>query len=66
MDSQLNPDQITKIAQRILPPRSRKLRINDKKRIGRNSPCFCGSGVKFKRCCIKKVERLENEPKRCL
>ena len=62
MYSQLNPEQITKIAQRILPPRSRGLGVNDVKRIGRNSPCFCGSGVKFKHCCIKKVERLENEP----
>jgi SWIM/SEC-C metal-binding protein len=24
-------------------------------RIGRNDPCFCGSGKKFKRCCIDKA-----------
>jgi len=22
------------------------------KKIGRNNPCPCGSGIKFKRCCI--------------
>ncbi len=29
---------------------------------GRNDPCFCGSGKKFKRCCIGKA-RLERKPK---
>lgn len=23
-------------------------------KIGRNSPCFCGSGIKYKKCCIHK------------
>jgi peptide deformylase len=27
--------------------------ISDKK-IGRNEPCFCGSGKKYKKCCINK------------
>ena len=26
----------------------------DKQRIGRNAPCPCGSGKKFKKCCINK------------
>lgn len=25
--------------------------IGDKKKIGRNDPCSCGSGVKYKKCC---------------
>lgn len=25
-------------------------------KIGRNSPCLCGSGLKFKKCCIDKVQ----------
>jgi len=29
---------------------------------GRNDPCFCGSGKKFKKCCIGKA-RLERKPK---
>ena len=24
------------------------------KKIGRNSPCICGSGKKYKKCCINK------------
>jgi uncharacterized protein YchJ len=24
-------------------------------RIGRNSPCLCGSGLKFKKCCVDKA-----------
>ncbi len=26
-----------------------------REKIGRNAPCPCGSGVKFKKCCIDKV-----------
>ena len=24
---------------------------------GRNEPCFCGSGKKFKKCCLKRIEK---------
>lgn len=24
------------------------------RKLGRNEPCFCGSGVKFKKCCLPK------------
>ncbi|ANM32453.1 hypothetical protein ABI59_23570 [Acidobacteria bacterium Mor1] len=39
---------------------ARALRISKEvlaggKRFGRNSPCPCGSGKKYKRCCLKKV-----------
>jgi len=27
--------------------------------VGRNDPCPCGSGEKFKNCCIDKVEKQE-------
>ena len=27
-----------------------------KEKIGRNDLCFCGSGKKYKKCCIKKVK----------
>jgi tetratricopeptide (TPR) repeat protein len=28
-------------------------------KIRRNDPCFCGSGKKYKRCCLAKVEAAE-------
>ena len=28
-----------------------------KKRVGRNSPCPCGSGEKYKRCCLRKARK---------
>lgn len=28
--------------------------VRKKKKIGRNEPCPCGSGKKFKKCCIEK------------
>jgi SWIM/SEC-C metal-binding protein len=26
----------------------------DKPKVGRNDPCPCGSGLKFKKCCLQK------------
>lgn len=40
------------------PPRSspkNPFRSSAKKHVGRNSPCPCGSGKKFKNCCLKKA-----------
>jgi uncharacterized protein YchJ len=30
-------------------------KILNKKEIGRNDPCLCGSGKKYKKCCLKIV-----------
>jgi len=40
----------------IKDPRTRKI---VQLKIGRNKPCPCGSGKKFKKCCIYKVNRGE-------
>ena len=32
-------------------------RASSRQRVGRNEPCPCGSGKKFKRCCAKKLSR---------
>ena len=39
---------------RGLVPVNRDLSRNERRtmRIGRNSPCGCGSGKKFKKCCL--------------
>lgn len=36
------------------PPEEEEEPPPPKTKIGRNDPCPCGSGKKFKRCCIKK------------
>lgn len=28
-------------------------KLSKNKKVGRNEPCPCGSGNKFKRCCLK-------------
>ena len=33
------------------------LKTESKQRVGRNAPCPCGSGKKFKKCCINKSGR---------
>jgi len=32
-----------------------KTNFNKKKKIGRNDPCPCGSGMKYKKCCLNKT-----------
>lgn len=34
--------------------RKQKKKIDKRIQVGRNDPCFCGSGKKFKKCCINK------------
>ncbi|MFV8829016.1 SEC-C metal-binding domain-containing protein [Alkalihalobacterium sp. APHAB7] len=36
-----------------LQQRSNDIHIKNLKKIGRNSPCPCGSGKKYKKCCMK-------------
>jgi len=33
--------------------------LGERKKVGRNDPCLCGSGKKYKRCCIDSVEWLD-------
>jgi len=39
------------MAQDIMPIRNKYTYKRDKKKIGRNEPCPCGSGKKYKKCC---------------
>lgn len=32
-----------------------------KNKVYRNDPCPCGSGKKFKKCCIKNLTQIEKE-----
>jgi len=31
---------------------AKKVEINKESKLGRNDPCSCGSGKKFKHCCL--------------
>ena len=44
------------IGDRVLSTFGHAPAINPFKAIGRNDPCPCGSGKKFKKCCLPKVE----------
>jgi SWIM/SEC-C metal-binding protein len=43
------PENITDLEILLNPPKSTKV----EKKIGRNEPCPCGSGKKYKKCCGK-------------
>ena len=36
----------------------------DKKIPGRNDPCHCGSGKKYKQCCLEKDEAVAREARK--
>ena len=54
----LSPSQLEKYAGKI-PSHIKMMGVNPTPkqlkhgRIGRNDPCGCGSGKKFKKCCLK-------------
>jgi len=45
------------MAQDIMPIRNRYTYKREEKKIGRNEPCPCGSGKKYKKCCALENER---------
>ena len=44
------------MAVRCLLIAARRPRQSSKRKVGRNDPCICQSGKKFKRCCWNKVQ----------
>lgn len=42
-----------KTLQRLIAYQNRKPSIREFEKIGRNDPCPCGSGKKFKNCCMR-------------
>jgi len=43
-------EQSLREAQRLIGARTRPLDATQRRRVGRNDPCPCGSGYKYKRC----------------
>jgi len=48
---------IYKVSLGPVPPQENFVRVGDKKSVGRNDPCPCGSGKKYKKCCYPKYGR---------
>ena len=46
------PEDISDVERLLNPPTP----IRSKPKVGRNDPCPCGSGLKFKKCCLNKCE----------
>jgi len=51
-----NIERLYKISYGTKKEQTKKYQIKDKKKrkIGRNDPCPCGSGKKYKKCCLRK------------
>ncbi len=45
------PDEIVKLNESMQEDSSNIINIKTRKKIGRNDPCPCGSGKKYKKCC---------------
>lgn len=46
--------KLEKLRQEILSSEIQKDKLSGKIKIGRNEPCPCGSGKKYKKCCLNK------------
>ena len=40
----------------------RPVEIRTEPKIGRNAPCPCGSGQKYKKCCLNKESEINKSP----
>ncbi|RKJ69043.1 zinc chelation protein SecC, partial [Butyricicoccus sp. 1XD8-22] len=48
------PEELSRIdKQHASPIQALPLRVISRGKVGRNDPCPCGSGLKFKKCCGK-------------
>jgi len=54
------PSLDEKTLQRLIQYQNRKPSVREYNKIGRNDPCPCGSGLKYKNCCLPsgKFEKL--------
>ena len=52
-DEKLKKDVVCCSDTRCCPPKTPIIR--DTPKIGRNDPCICGNGLKFKKCCGKNM-----------
>jgi len=47
--------------EKMIEHEPRSVPIPGQKLPGRNQPCFCGSGKKFKKCCLEKIEEARRK-----
>jgi SWIM/SEC-C metal-binding protein len=48
------PEDISEVQRLLNPPKP----IQADPKVGRNDPCPCGSGKKFKKCCMNKQQEI--------
>lgn len=46
---------MAQMAQSMWPEKNRYTHIREEKKVGRNEPCPCKSGKKYKNCCEKNL-----------
>lgn len=60
-EAQILVDIVAHNTAAIIPTKARKLA--EQMKIGRNDPCPCSSGAKFKKCCLIGLVPIEIEQK---
>ena len=53
-----NGNRVYRVARGKTDPQGTLKPIRFGAKLGRNEPCHCGSGLKFKRCCLPKHEGM--------
>ena len=55
------PEDISDVERLLNPNKARRGKpraaMTGKPKVGRNDPCPCGSGLKYKQCCLRKRQR---------
>jgi tetratricopeptide (TPR) repeat protein len=56
------PEQLVALSDSFVKQTSQESLLGEaaKRKIGRNEPCPCGSGKKYKKCCLRKHEKIKD------
>jgi tetratricopeptide (TPR) repeat protein len=57
----MSPEQLVALSQSFAQQTYQESLLGEaaKRKIGRNEPCPCGSGKKYKKCCLRKHEKIK-------
>ena len=56
----MDNEQTELVAEEVQKKEVKVERVTKRNKIGRNQKCPCGSGKKYKKCCINKQQQVRN------
>jgi len=59
IDLKIQNENAKKLVKQREEKETNRIEYDKYKHLGRNDKCICGSGAKYKKCCLKRIENLK-------